>query len=223
MATKNITIDTFTELISRVAFEDQYIQLFDHAKKSGEPISLAFLDIDDMRLINDRHGHIAGDAVIKHVAGIILANAGQDSICARFGGEEFAIIFPETDREQAFLTLERIRSEIEANNTLLVDRKPIDIQITVSGGLAAFPFDGRNNREVIRKADQAMYRAKSTGRNKICLSQEERMVTKTTHFTPTQLERLASLSQESNIGEAELLREALDDLLIKYDVSEIET
>ena len=223
MATNDDRIDHLTGLLSRIAFEDQFIRLFEHAKNTEKPLSLAFLDIDDMRLINDQYGHLAGDVTIKQVAKIVRENAGYKSICARFGGEEFVIIFPDTEREQSFLTLERIRSEIERNETLQVDDQSIDIRITVSGGLAAYPFDGRNDREVMRKADQAMYRAKNTGRNKICLSHEERMVTKTTHYTPTQLERLASLSQESSVGEADLLREALDDLLIKHGVSDIET
>ena len=90
-------------------------------------------------------------------------------------------------------------------------------------GVAEYPTDGSSDREIFRKVDQALYRAKKTGRNKVCIAQEEKMATRTAHFTVTKLERLSRLAREENLGEAALLREALDDLLTKYRVADIES
>jgi predicted signal transduction protein with EAL and GGDEF domain len=127
------------------------------------------------------------------------------------------------EKEQAFLLVERIRASMDCPSGEIVEPGHTAVRVTVSGGVAAFPADGRSPSEIVRKADHALYRAKSTGRNKVCIAQEERMATKTTHFTVTQLERLATLSKEEGVGEAVLLREALDDLLFKYRVSDVES
>jgi len=88
--------------------------------------------------------------------------------------------------------------------------------------ISTYPIDSQTGPDLLRKADQALYRAKDTGRNKIRLAYEERMIPKTTHYTQTQLERLSKLAAERGINEAELLREAMDDLLTKYGVTDIE-
>lgn len=93
----------------------------------------------------------------------------------------------------------------------------LTLSFTFSTGLSAYPDDGSRAREVIRRADGAMYRAKNTGRNKVCLAREEKMVTKTSHYTQEQLERLSKLAKAEGVGEAVILREALDDVLKKYD------
>jgi diguanylate cyclase (GGDEF)-like protein len=205
------TTDSLTGLLSRKAFDEQIIRLFEKARAEEKPLSLAIFDIDDLMDINDKLGHVAGDVAIKMVAEKIKELSGESVITGRIGGDEFAILFPNTEREQAFLTLERIRAEIEKSQEL-------GVTVTVRGGLASCPVDGRSVREILRKADQALYTAHITGRNRICLAREERKATKTTHYTPTQLERLAKLAEDIDVGEAELLREALDDLLSKYDV-----
>ena len=92
----------------------------------------------------------------------------------------------------------------------------VNAQLTISGGIAAFPIDAQDENELLRKADQALYKAKGSGRNKIVLAYEEKMSPKTSHYTLTQLERLSELAKEQGVGEAVLLREALDNLLIKY-------
>ena len=98
----------------------------------------------------------------------------------------------------------------EINDTLT-------LPFTFSTGLSAYPDDGSRAQEVIRKADGAMYRAKNTGRNEVCLAIEEKMMTKTSHYTQEQLERLSKTAKAKGVGEAVILREALDDVLKKYD------
>jgi diguanylate cyclase (GGDEF)-like protein len=185
----------------------------------GEAVSLAFLDIDHFETINREFGHDGGDQVLRGVAKILTQEAGKDAVLARYGGDEFALLFQNTEREQAFLILERIRSAVDRSRAF----EKVETEITVTGGLASYPVDGSSEAEIIRKADQALYRAKKTGRNNIRLAYEEKMAPKTSHFTLTQLERLTNLAEKEGVGEAVLLREALDDLLIKYEVNKIES
>jgi predicted signal transduction protein with EAL and GGDEF domain len=135
---------------------------------------------------------------------------------SRYGGDEFACVFENTEREQAFLVMERVRAAVEALDQFTNGEMKINTKVTITGGVAAYPIDGSDENELFCKADGALYRAKMTGRNKFVLAVDERMVPKTAHFTQTQLERLTELAQEQGVSEAVLLREALDDLLVKY-------
>jgi len=199
MEQKNQTTDLLTGTLTRQAFEERLAVLLAQARTNLSPLSLAFLDIDHFLLVNQQYGHVGGDTVLTGV------------------GDEFALIFPNTEREQAFLRLEHARTEVEALNEYRNGDQVVSANITVCVGVAACPIDASEENELLRKADAALYRAKSTGRNKIVLAYEERMVPKTAHFTQTQLERLSMLAKEQGVGEAVLLREALDDLLTKYE------
>jgi diguanylate cyclase (GGDEF)-like protein len=180
------------------------------------------IDIDNFEQVNTNYGRSGGDAVILALAKIVRDASTGEYIPARYGGDEFVIVFPNTDREQAFLTVEHIRQELEQATIVYDPNQPGIAGLTTSGGVAAYPNDARSSAEILRKADQALYRAKASGRNKVRLAYEEKMVPKTTHFTVTQLERLSKLAEERSVSEAELLREALDDLLNKYGVTVIE-
>jgi diguanylate cyclase (GGDEF)-like protein len=207
--------DPLTGLLTRKAFEDSFVAALEQAQATQSSLSLAMLDIDNFLLINNQLGHAGGDIVLKGLAEI-LKQMGDEVLLARYGGDEFAILFPNTEREQAFLKLERVRAEVEGRTGFSDGVSTVEIRMTLSAGIAAFPIDGNDANELMRKADGADYRAKVGGRNKIVLSYEERMAPKTSHFTLTQLERLAALAKEQDVGEAVLLREALDDLLVKY-------
>ena len=211
--------DSLTGLLTRVAFEEEFKGFMDMVKKTDQSLSLAFLDIDNFLQVNETHGHTGGDKVLETIAEIIRQQVGKNNLAGRYGGDEFAILFLYTEREQAFLILEGIRREIE-NKRFFSDT---ETRITITGGISSYPIDSSQGSEIIRKADQALYRAKTTGRNTIRLAYEEKMATKTSHYTLTQLERLTNLAKKEGIGEAVLLREALDDLLIKYEVNRIES
>ena len=213
--------DTLTNLLGRFEFSKRLISEIQAAAIGDTVLSLIFLDIDFFKRVNDTNGHAAGDAVIVAVAEIIESSVTSEVSASRYGGEEFAILLPGSEREEAFLLAEGIRARIEAN-VVGIDSDP-PVAVTISGGVAAFPADAVDDAELIRMADQALYRAKSTGRNKICIAQSEKMVVKTAHYPITQLKRLGLLAKERDVSEATLLREALDDVLIKYKVSEIET
>jgi diguanylate cyclase len=197
--------DPLTGLFHRKVFEDRFQEESERVSREKGALSVGFIDIDHFKLCNDTHGHQQGDRVIRKVADTIRSIVGDAGIAARYGGEEFAVLLPGVEREQAFLLLERIRATLETHPD-----QP-------GGGETAVP------REIVRKADHALYRAKTTGRNRVCIAQEERMATKTSHYTITQLERLAKLAREEGVGEAVLLREALDDLLTKHKVCDVES
>jgi diguanylate cyclase (GGDEF)-like protein len=216
MSDINTTNDPLTGLLHRKAFEDKLSTLINRSRLDLTPLSMAFFDIDNFLLVNNQFGHIGGDSVLVGIARILVENLNSNTLVFRYGGDEFALLFPETEREQAFLKMEKIRFIVEQQTTYSNGEYSLKCQLTISGGVAAFPIDASDENELLRKADGALYRAKGSGRNKINLAYEERMSPKTSHYTLTQLERLSELSREQGIGEAVLLREALDDLLIKY-------
>ena len=216
--------DDLTGLYSRRGLLEIFGETLAEAKVSihEAPLSLALLDVDHFFKINEEYGHITGDHVLVAVAEAILANTGSNALVGRYGGDEFVIVFPGEEREQAFLKIEKIRQEL-SQRELVAEHKQTIQGLRISGGVASFPMDGRTENELFRKADQALYRAKVSGRNQIRLAYEERMVPKTTHYTQTQLERLSKLAEERGVNEADLLREAMDDFLTKYGVNDIET
>jgi diguanylate cyclase (GGDEF)-like protein len=219
---KNQT-DDLTGLFNRKAFLEEFDDVLARSRSSHAPFSLALLDIDHFMETNDRYGHVGGDEVLVQVAKIISESVSDGEVLAgRYGGDEFVLLFLGAGREQVFLALEGMRARLEKTPFTLSSGQEVP-GVPICGGLASFPIDGRARSELLRKADQALYRAKVDGRNRIRLAYEEKMVPKTTHYTQTQLERLAKLATEQGAGEAEMLREALDDLLTRYGVNDIES
>lgn len=217
-------VDELTGLLSRKVFMEKFSELLAKAKADphDSPLSLSLLDLDRFLEFNTQYGHVTGDKMLIAVAKAIQTHAGKDRLAGRYGGDEFIILFPGEEREQTFLKMEQIRRELSKEELTSADGKKIQ-GIYISGGVASFPMDGRTENELFRKADHALYRAKTTGRRQIRLAYEERMVPKTTHYTQTQMERLAKLAEERGVNEADLLREAMDDFLTKYGVNDIES
>jgi diguanylate cyclase len=152
--------------------------------------------------------------VLAAVAGVLRDALPNQAVIARYGGDEFAGALPDTRLDDAFTTMEEVRRRIDA---LRFDGLP-DLHITCTVGLAAAPMHGSGDVELMREADEALYLGKATGRNKVSLPpSDSRMVTKTSYYTRTQLERLAQLAKRLGRNEATLLREALDDVLKKYN------
>ena len=125
------------------------------------------------------------------------------------------ILMEGIEKEQAFLKMESSRTAFEGKQAVSVNGKEVKLDLGISGGVAAFPDDANHRADLLRRCHEALYRAKVSGRNKVCLAREERMTTKTTHYTQGQLEGLSRLSKREGLNEASLLREALDDLLRK--------
>jgi diguanylate cyclase (GGDEF)-like protein len=135
------------------------------AARYGRAVSVVMADVDFFKAVNDTYGHPAGDAVLRTVAACIRETVRDASdIAARYGGEEFAIILPETDLTGAAAVAERLRMKIEDRSVLHDDRT---IRVTLSAGVASFPVHGQDPASLVRAADQALYAAKQTGRNRV--------------------------------------------------------
>ncbi len=212
----NNATDPLTGLPKRSAFDETLHKAFIKANQGNAPLALAFFDVDYFLQANETYGHVGGDAILKTLADTAQQVIGARGSLSRYGGDEFACLFENTEREQAFLLMEQVRAAVEAAGQFSNGETTIEAKITITGGVASYPIDASDESELFRKADGALYRAKGTGRNKIVLAMEERMVPKTAHYTQTQLERLSELAGEQSVSEAVLLREALDDLLVKY-------
>jgi diguanylate cyclase (GGDEF)-like protein len=191
------------------------------AAETDGTVSIALVAMDSFGQINEKYGYNGGDEVLKILSQELTGMDVKDMQIIRhnfIGGDEFLLILPDVEKEDAFLTMERKRSEFSGDHEIKIDGKSTKIPLTFSAAVATYPEDGTRPQDVLRKASDALYRAKSTRRNKVCLAKEERMVTKTSHYTQTQLARLSQLAKREGVGEAVLLREALDSLLRKYGV-----
>jgi len=198
--------DKLTGLKRRGDCDDKLEKMLSEAETD---ISFVMADIDMFKRINDIYGHDVGDLVIKEVADSFKDMTAKNE-AYRYGGEEYLIVLPGMSKEDAFLLMENVRGKTKGDYCEKTSA-------TVSMGIATYPDDGTNWIELRRKVDNALYRAKASGRNKICLAKEEKLITKTVHYTVVQLQMLKELSEEQSIGEAALMREALDDLLKKYN------
>jgi diguanylate cyclase (GGDEF)-like protein len=165
--------DEKTNLYNYRHFKEHLIIDVERAKRFGDCISLAMVDIDHFKLYNDAYGHIAGDKVLERIAAIIREECRGTDIPSRFGGEEFAILFPKTDRHMCFEIAERLRQIIEAEPFDHEHRQPAG-QLTVSIGVATWPDDAGDWYGLINNADRALYEAKEHGRNRVIAFSREK-------------------------------------------------
>jgi diguanylate cyclase (GGDEF)-like protein len=209
--------DALTGLPNYDAFLTDLSPEIQRAERDSGCLSLALFDLDWFTRINREQGQAFGDAVLQALGRhLSIAFDGKGKVY-RFGGDALAVLLPGLSKEQAFLLAEDARREFDRAHDVTVDDRTVSVPLSVSAGLAAYPDDGVKDAEVVRKANEAVYRAKVTGRNRVCLAREEKMVTKTSHYTQGQLEGLSRLAKREGLNESVLLREALDDLLRKYN------
>jgi diguanylate cyclase (GGDEF)-like protein len=135
------------------------------ASRSGRPLSLLFIDLDGFKEVNDTHGHLFGSRALVEAAAVIRSSARETDVVARFGGDEFALVLPDTGGEGAYAVGERIRERIAAHRFLTGDG--LDIHLTVSVGVATLPDVANSSEELVQAADKAMYRVKDSGKNGI--------------------------------------------------------
>jgi diguanylate cyclase (GGDEF)-like protein len=138
------------------------------ASRSGRPLSLLFIDLDGFKRINDTHGHLYGSRALIEAAGVIRQSARETDVVARFGGDEFALILPDTGSDGALSVGERIRDRINEFHFLTNDG--LDIHLTVSVGVATLPDVAASVEGLIQAADEAMYHVKDHGKNGICVA-----------------------------------------------------
>jgi diguanylate cyclase (GGDEF)-like protein len=135
------------------------------ASRSGRPLSLLFLDLDGFKSINDRYGHLAGSRALVEAAAVIRGSARETDVVARFGGDEFSLVLPDTGGEGAYAVGERIRERIAEHQFL--GAEGLDLHLTVSVGVATLPDVAASAEELVRAADAAMYQVKDRGKNGI--------------------------------------------------------
>ena len=135
------------------------------ASRSGRPLSLLFIDLDGFKAVNDTHGHLFGSRALVEAAAVIRSSARETDVVSRFGGDEFALVLPDTGGEGAFAVGERIRERIAAHVFLAEDR--LNIHLTASVGVATLPDVAASSEELVQAADKAMYHVKESGKNGI--------------------------------------------------------
>lgn len=157
--------DPLTGLFNRRHFDERLRLELRRAQREQVPVALLLCDIDHFKRVNDAHGHPAGDGVLREVAQRIASGVRDVDVVCRYGGEEFAVILPACSFEEAASVAERVRSVV-ANVPVLMDGAQ-NLPVTISAGISGFPSPINNALELTRSADQALYRAKSLGRNRV--------------------------------------------------------
>ena len=163
------TTDGLTGLPNHRTFQSRFSEMLQRAERHGKPVSFILTDVDKFKSVNDTYGHPVGDEVLRRMAKVFAGQVRKVDIVARYGGEEFAIVLEETEADGAHLLSERIRQEVAAQ---VINSDKGAFRVTVSLGIASYPLDGTDKAQLIERADQALYHAKETGRNRTVRYQE---------------------------------------------------
>ncbi|MGA9472853.1 MAG: GGDEF domain-containing protein [Terriglobales bacterium] len=160
------TTDPLTGLYNRGYVDDRFTIELSRARRYRQPLTIAVIDADRFKLLNDTHGHASGDLVLQTIGETLRASFRQSDTAGRYGGEEFVVILPETDIETAQRKLESFRESIAASPIALAARGE-KVQVTISAGLSNFPRDAEDASELFALADERMFQAKKEGRNRV--------------------------------------------------------
>ena len=162
--------DELTGSYNMRAFSSMLQRAFKQSVRYGHTLSVVMIDSDNLKQINDTHGHESGNRLLQHLVRCIREQLRGSDVMARFGGDEFIVLLPETNSKGAMEMAERIRKAVELSR---FDVRTGDTTSTVSLGVASYPEDGGNLDVILDKADKAMYRAKHRGRNRVVAYTED--------------------------------------------------
>jgi diguanylate cyclase (GGDEF)-like protein len=162
-------IDALTGLSNRRHFYDLAEQEIVRTRRYGKPLSIMMLDVDHFKPVNDTYGHPAGDTVLQQLSAICRQTMREIDIIGRVGGEEFAILLPEASGAQALEAAERLRSAVAA--IVVQPEQGVSISFTVSIGVAALIAADDGVAAMLKRADEALYKAKYSGRNRVCMQE----------------------------------------------------
>ncbi len=165
------THDEMTKLFNFRHFKNLIEQEHTRSSRYGAAYSIIFCDVDNFKHYNDRNGHPAGDDVLRGVAEVLRQTVRNVDFPARYGGEEFVALCPQTPSEGAFTLAQKIRENIEKRTFLHMEHQPLG-KISISIGVATYPFDGSTYQEILKAADQALYHSKASGRNQVTSAQQ---------------------------------------------------
>jgi two-component system, cell cycle response regulator len=160
------TRDPLTGLFSRGYVDDRFAVELSRARRYNKVLSIAVIDADRFKSLNDTHGHMAGDLALRKIGALLHDTFRQSDTAGRYGGEEFVVILPETDITAAHQKLESLR-ELLASTPIVLATHAEKVQVTISAGLASFPQDGENAADLFALADARMFHAKGEGRNRV--------------------------------------------------------
>jgi diguanylate cyclase (GGDEF)-like protein len=158
--------DGLTELANRRAFDRSLDRELNRAARTDGRLSVVLLDIDHFKLLNDNHGHVVGDAVLRQIARALELCGREYDTIARYGGEEFAAVLPGCSSGLALQVAERLRQAVE--------EAPTDVKVTASAGVATYPYDGIDVAGLLSAADRALYASKRGGRNQVHSAEQAR-------------------------------------------------
>ncbi|MBY0407214.1 MAG: diguanylate cyclase, partial [Rickettsiales bacterium] len=161
--------DALTGLYNRHYLNTHLGNMVKQSLKNGKHLALMIMDMDHFKSVNDTYGHDVGDMVLKQLAGIIMQASRSSELAARFGGEEFVILMPETDPASAYAAANRIR-EIVEGTPFKIGNNGETLSKTVSIGVASLYHDGDSAESLLKRADEALYEAKHGGRNLVKVS-----------------------------------------------------
>jgi diguanylate cyclase (GGDEF)-like protein len=165
-------LDGLTGIFNRRFFELRIMEEIERARRSGAGMAVVMADIDQFKRLNDEFGHLLGDEVLRQVSSLFHQQLRKIDVVCRYGGEEFAILLTQTNADHAMGVAEKLRKMVESWQFPGVPRT-----VTLSAGVAAFPDHGRSRDELIRAADNGLYAAKQSGRNRVCLAKMTRGAT----------------------------------------------
>ena len=160
--------DPLTNLFNRKMLFDRLEEEINRSERSKKPLSIGLIDIDHFKRINDTYGHVAGDRVLKELSTLLKSSVRKIDTVARFGGEEFAVLLPDTNMEHGVAIMDRLRLSVEKHE-FLIDEEGNTASVTISVGISTLsPGWPMDKSALIKGADEALYRAKETGRNRVC-------------------------------------------------------
>ncbi|RME86307.1 MAG: diguanylate cyclase [Planctomycetota bacterium] len=209
------TMDKLTGLYNRGYFETLFIEEISKAKQTKTPLSLIITDIDHFKKFNDTHGHQIGDQVLHDVSQTIKRCLRVDDISARYGGEELVFILPKTNASQAQIVAEKIRKAVEKSK-----HTEKELSVTISLGVATYPDHGESMEIIIKRADQALYEAKHSGRNTFRIWSPD-LETKGVSGRVDKLAGIISGDQAKNYQNLQLLLETISILNSNRDLDSL--
>jgi diguanylate cyclase (GGDEF)-like protein len=159
------TTDMLTGLFNRGHVDDRFAIELSRARRYGKSLTIAVIDVDHFKSLNDAHGHVSGDNVLRNIGAVLRNSFRESDTAGRYGGEEFIVILPETGIEAAEQKLESLR-KLVANTPIALSTRG-EAHVTISAGLACFPHDGESAGELFAMADERMFQAKREGRNRV--------------------------------------------------------
>lgn len=169
-----VNIDSLTGVYNHRFFQDKLKEMVAQAGRDNKKLSILMLDVDNFKNYNDNFGHLFGDVILRQVAFTIKNNLRDQDVVSRYGGDEFAVLLPDSPKEMAIVVADRIRQEIDHKRFLKEDHE-LHVVITASIGVATYPDDAGTAQELFDAADKAMYRAKKKGKNQIASATKKKM------------------------------------------------